>query len=327
MHCQDLELFKSYHYCNIGDFVNEIQHYRSAKNLLISKNKPSIIIDAASDARDLDWVKSITEEHKDSITAILIGDSDFAKQHADSNFKFFSIWGYRYNYCINQVPSKIINTRRSHKLSCLNRVPRMSRIYVYYLLSQMQWKNDVLLSFMGLSTNDTIGVDYGITLQEIEQELGSEVKDFFTKELTKFPISYDSLYKWQVCFDNSVSAYSDCYANICTETNCYYLCHSEKFFKALISGNIIFPLSCQHYLSSLLPVGIDINYDGINLTNIDQESDWKIRAQQLMQLVNTIYYDLEDIWYANEKKIQYNQEWLYSEEFQKETLKYVQEYI
>jgi hypothetical protein len=46
-----------------------------------------------------------------------------------------------------------------------------------------------------------------------------------------------------------------------------------------------------------------------------------------MQLVNTVYYDLEDIWYANEKKIQYNQEWLYSEEFQKETLKYVQEYI
>jgi hypothetical protein len=326
---RDFELFKEYLYLNAGNFSNLISHYHLPENIPQFQGKKSIVIDASSDPCSLDWVKTLIESHNKSgvISAVLINDKKFADQHQQENFRFFPVWAYRYANQSQQYQSRdFFSPQRNYKVSCLNRMPKLERAYTYYLLNQKTWRDEIFLSFAGL-TIDNNNNQGQLTVKEIEKNLGATVAEFFINELAKFPLSSEKEYQWTNCHRADSPAYTTCYSNLCTETGVSMFCPTEKTFKCIVSGTLIFPMANCGFLSALNDLGLDINYQGLNLDTIDSIQDWKSRARALVDLLDLRYQHIEDIWHNNRDQLQHNQQILMSKKIDDIILPNVQDHI
>lgn len=326
---RDFEIFKDHLYLNAGEFSNLLDQYHSPEKIPNLQGKKSIVIDAASDPWGLNWIKSLVEPHQESgiISAVLINDKKFAEQHQSLNFRFFPVWAYRYANQSQQYQSEIFfSGSRNHKVSCLNRVPKIHRAYIYYLLNQMFCKDEIFLSFAGLAL-DTGGHRVQITIEDIETLLGTQVAEFFINEMCKFPLSSEKNYQWNNCHDAESPAYTDCYSNLCTESSVKTFCPTEKTFKCIVSGTLIFPMASFGFSESLGDLGVDINYKGLDLNTIDSIQDWKSRAKSVVDLLNQRYSDIEDIWHHNREQLEFNQQILMSKKIDDIILPNIQDHI
>lgn len=331
MYFNDFEIFKNYCYVNVGKFSELLDFYKSPEKIPYYKGKKSIVIDAASDPWDLDWVKDIAARCCPSgvVSAILINDKVFADQNQHLNFRFFPVWGYRYCQWIQQYSNRdFFSNPRATRVSCLNRIPRLHRAYTYYLLNQLPWNKDVFLSFYGLQAGNHLNANFvELSLNYIETELGAEVANFFATQLEKFPITCQSNYNWDNCHDAATDAYTNCYSNICTESSHDNFCPTEKTFKCIASGTLIFPVACPNFVSLLTHLGLDINYTGMNLTAIDSITDWKTRTKLTIDLLDQLYYNIEDIWRLNLNQLQDNQQVLQSRQLESTILKNIKDHL
>jgi hypothetical protein len=331
MYLRDFEIFKNYCYLNVGKFSEFLDFYKSPDKIPYYTGKKSIIIDAASDPWDLTWVKDIAIRCKSSgiVSAILINDKLFADANQDLNFRFFPVWGYRYCQWIQQYSNRdFFHNSRATRVSCLNRIPRLHRAYTYYLLNQLPWCKDVFLSFYGLQAGNQLNANFvELTLGYIETELGSKVANFFANQIEKFPITHQAGYGWDNCHDAASNAYTDCYSNICTESSYDNFCPTEKTFKCIAAGTLIFPVACSNFVSLLTQLDLDINYTGMNLFEIDSIPDWKIRTQSVIDLLDQLYYNIEDIWRSNQDQLRSNQQVLQSKQLEYNILKNIQDHL
>lgn len=331
MYFRDFEIFKDYCYLNVGKFSELLNFYKSPDRIPGYAGKKSIVVDAASDPWDLNWVKDIAIRCKSSgiVSAFLINDKLFADENQDLNFRFFPVWGYRYCQWVQQYSSKdFLCNLRTTRVSCLNRIPRLHRAYTYYLLNQLPWSNDIFLSFYGLQAGNQINSNpVELSLSYIETELGTTVANFFANQIEKFPLSQQIDYDWNNCHDAAAAAYTDCYSNICTESSCDTFCPTEKTFKCIASGTLIFPIACPNFVSLLIHLGLDIDYAGMNLSTVDSITDWKIRTQLTIDLLDQMYYNIEDIWADSRDQLQNNQQVLQSKQLENTILKNIQDHI
>jgi hypothetical protein len=314
---------------NAGNFSNLLSQYHSPENIPELHGKKSIVIDAASDPWRLDWIKTLVKTHNKSgvISAVLINDKKFAEENAQENFRFFPVWAYRYANQSQQYRSRdFFSAQRSHKVSCLNRMPKLERAYIYYLLNQMTWRNEIFLSFAGLTVHNENNQGQ-LTIKEIKENLGEAVAEFFIDELPKFPLSSESNYRWTNCHLADSPAYTTCYSNLCTETGVSMFCPTEKTFKCIVAGTLIFPLANTGFLTSMNNMGFDINYKGLDLDTIDSIQDWKSRAHAVVDLVNQHYNNIEDIWHYNRDQLQHNQQILMSKKIDDIILPNIQDHI
>jgi len=326
---RDFTLFKDYFYICAGHFVKLLTHYQTPERIPDLKGKKSIVIDAASDPWGLAWIKDIVAPYQESgiISAILINDKKFAEKNQNFNFRFFPVWAYRCAALAQQYQSiDFFSHRRTHNVSCLNRMPKIDRAYIYYLLNQLSWHNEIFLSFAGLTV--TNGGNQGkITVEDIENTLGSAVAEFFIKEFPRFPLSSENNYQQTNCHRFDSPAYMDCYSNLCTETSITTFCPTEKIFKCIVSGTLIFPMASQNFVKSLNDLGLDIDYAGLNLSTVDSIEDWRSRARATVDLVNQHYNDIQDIWHNNRDRLRFNQQVLVSKKIDEIILPNVQDHL
>ena len=331
MYLRDFEIFKDYYYLNVGSFSEFLDFYKSPDKIPYYKGKKSIVVDAASDPWDLNWVKDIAIRCKSSgvVSAFLINDKLFADDNQDLNFRFFPVWGYRYCQWIQQYSNKdFFRSSRTTRVSCLNRIPRLHRAYTYYLLNQLPWRNDIFLSFYGLQAGNEINSNsVELSLSYIESELGPTVANFFANQLEKFPISRQIDYDWSNCHNAATTPYANCYSNICTESSYDTFCPTEKTFKCIATGTLIFPISCPNFVSLLTYLGLDIDYVGMNLSTVDSITDWKMRTQMTIDLLDQMYYNIEDVWADSRTQLQYNQQVLQSKQLENTILKNIQDHL
>lgn len=303
------------------------RHHQDTRSYLKEQAQGrDIVIDAVTDPYDINFAYSkIKEQNIDDIVTVLVQD------RADSNgqnFRWFPVWILK---AINQhrvidyaVPPDLWHSRSRH-LSCLNRVPKHHRFLTLYLLSQQSWFDQVYLSFGG----------YDPLNQGLDQS--AEMADFFTAEecawfqarRAEWPIKHDSSYQWCDVLgqhDPYTPAYSECYANLTTETEMDTFCVTEKTTKNLRTGCVFFAVAPQHHMSRVRSWGFDINYVGIDLT-YDSIKDWRERTHSVVQEVNRVYHELPDIWHTNLDRLKYNSELFHSDEFARTLLTDVEDLI
>lgn len=343
---RDFELFKDYFYVTADHFAKLLDQYQQPDRIPGYAGKKSIVIDAASDPWPLDWVKQQVQRCNSSgvISAILVNDKKFADQNQELNFRFFPVWAYRYAQQAQEfLGHDYFSQSRSIRVSFLNRMPKRHRIYAYYLLAQLPWHSDIFLSFYGLYRNKAnsnfsglsqerlSGDDSGMSVDMMGEHLESEMTNFFAKEIHKFPIVSQAVsqagYNWKDCYESDSPAYTDCFGNLCTETSVDMFCPTEKTFKCIHAGTLIFPISSSGFVSSLKNIGLDIDYTGLNLSSIDSIPDWELRTIATINLLDQLYYNLDDIWHANREHLQYNHQVLRSKQVDGILLKNIQDHL
>jgi hypothetical protein len=326
---RDFALFKNYFYLNAGDFAQLLTQYQTPDRIPGLDGKKSIVIDVASDPWNLNWIKDLVAPYQESgiISAILINDKKFAEQNHNFNFRFFPVWAYRCAELAQQYRfTDFFSHRRTHNVSCLNRMPKIDRAYIYYLLNQLSWRNEIFLSFAGLTVID--GDSQGkITIEDIKNTLGSVVAEFLISELSRFPLSSEKNYQQTNCHRFDSPAYIDCYSNLCTESGITNFCPTEKTFKCIVSGTLIFPWANTGFVESMHDLGLDIDYPGLNLHTIDSIQTWKSRAETIVNLLDQCYNNIQDIWHNNRDQLQYNQQILISKKIDDIILPNVQDHI
>jgi hypothetical protein len=312
---KDFDLFeKKYLYVNTGQFFKLLEEYGTADNIPGYSNKRTIVIDNASDPWGSSWIRPMVENTKPGvITAILCPDKKFVDENPDLNLRFFPVWVYRYTQQAQQYRYiNFFDKPRDHTVSCLNRMPKIPRIYTYFLLRQLDWHEKILLSFYGLTVDHTdekfLGPPQKITLQQIYDELGPSVGDFFEKEIARFPLTWQTDYQWTNCHSADTEAFANCYANVCTETAIEAFLPTEKILKCITSGMLIFPVACKNFLKLMMNLELDINYPGLDLEHIDTIADWRLRTLAMVQRLDQLHNQIPDLWNQNRHQLQDNQQ-------------------
>jgi hypothetical protein len=313
VYLNDFTLFQDkYLYLNTGNFLELLKKYKTIDNIPGYSSRRTFVIDNASDPWGCDWIKDVIEDNKPgAITAVLVNDKKFADENQHVNARFFPVWAYRYSQRFqdhDSIPS--LDKKRNHKVSCLNRIPKMHRIYVYFLLRQLRWNQEIFLSFFGLSADALLGdgaEPCQISLQQIQDELGKDVHDFFQKEIPHFPLSSQKDYDWSNCHQSDVAAFAECYANVCTESAVDVFLPTEKTFKCISAGMLIFPVANQNFVDSLGHLDLHVDYQGLDLAKIDCIADWKSRTLATVERLNQLYDQIEELWNTNRQQLTDNQ--------------------
>ena len=125
--------------------------------------------------------------------------------------------------------------------------------------------------------------------------------------------------------DHSVDhiAYTDSYMNIVTETSCKLTTpfFSEKTIKPLVSGQLFLMAGDQHSIKSLRALGFETFDHALNNHNYDNFFTYKQRIDSMVNLIDSVYENVESIYFDNIQAIQHNQEYVLSDLFRDRCLK------
>lgn len=240
---------------------------------------------------------------------ILIGDLEFARNHHDQGFRFFSFFWHWWHSWYHQLPvagtppvtPRPNWTKRTHRLSCLNRNSNYSRFVAMYELQQQSWFDDVHSSFGNV---DLVNQMCGHT----------DVRAWFHQNAHRFPYSKQHNYQGDNCWSVDVPAYALSYANLCTETYSQNIILSEKTIKPLVAGNLLFLCAMPLAVNQLRHMQFDMDFEGVN-QSYDTVPEWRPRIRAMIQEIDRIYHHIPDIWYANLDRLQRNCEWALSTDF------------
>lgn len=323
----DIDIFQKYHYINFGDFDSKLQLGISPKEILAGTGKKSIVIDAASDPWDIDHLKSSIRlvAPCQQISAVLVNSKKIANENQNLNFRFFPVWGIRYTHWFDNFGSNNVSwEEREHLVSCLNRVPHPHRILTYYLINQLSWADKIYMSFYGLSyPNSTKIFNF-----DIASNLGTNVAKFYELEKSKFPFSQQQNFDWGNCHDMRMPAYSKSFSNILTETSIDNFCPTEKTFKALSAGNLIFPITNVSFFEDMKSLGFDLDYAGLqNIVESSMQKNWVTRIKTLISSLDDLHKNIPEIWHLNKELLTYNRNRLTSKKFEQDILENVCDHL
>lgn len=287
------------------------------------KNQRPAFIDATTDPFTEKELVSVTRDHQlHRLAPVLVADRDMAVRNKDLNFVFYPLWILS---AIEKHTSRlqVDQFRRSWSLSCLNRIPRLHRFLTYYLLSRQPWFDQVYVSFAGIDPKQYV---YEITDINQLYALGSEVKNFFDTHSKDFPMTKDPAFDWISDMHEISPAYTECWANLATETSVQAFCVTEKTTKALRAGCLFFPVASASYIQQLEHMGFDFDFEYIDYS-FDQASSWQSRVAGCVDEIARVYKDLEEIWHANRARLQHNSDWFLSANALNYCLQDVRDYV
>jgi len=323
----DIDIFQKYYYINFEELLSKLQSGLSARELLAGSGKRSIVVDAASDPCDIDDLKSLIHSlapcHE--ISAVLVNSKKIATENQNLNFRFFPIWGFRYVHWLDNFSNNDVSWQeRDHLASCLNRMPHPHRILTYYLLNQLSWADKIYMSFYGLSYPQGTKIFNA----DIVSQLGTDVENFYKLEKSKFPLSQQQNFDWGTCHDMRTPAYSKSYSNILTETSIDNFCPTEKTFKALSAGNLIFPIANVSFFEDMKLLGFDLDYVGLqNIVESSMQENWVTRVKTIISSLDNLHKNIPEIWHANKELLMYNRNRLTSKKFKQDILENVRDHL
>lgn len=272
--------------------------------------------------------------------AFLVSDRSMADRYRHLNFRYFP---YFIAEGISQVKKphpyenpEINFDSRKNTLSCVNRFARFHRLYTYYKICQYANLSSTRISFTFLETNkppkNGILEPEPLSLEEMIEVARQwnfhtpEFDSWLRKQFSYLPIrieEYEPNTK-NDCWLKS-EAFSECYANIDTETYVIDFLPTEKTVKPLLAGCLFLPTASQHFMSKLETMGFDLKFQGIDYNVYDNEENWIKRIDKVIHLADKIYVSIPDIWQQNIQRLKHNRELFFTKALEDHVLQDVQD--
>jgi hypothetical protein len=224
---------------------------------------------------------------------------------------------------LNADRPRAINRHRQYKISCLNRMSRPQRLYVFYQLFHREYFGSSLISCRGLVDSYT---ESSLSLDSQEyQDLPKEVHDFFLKKNTFWEsIPGDATTQDYVTIYSSVGhpAYADSLLNIVTESTVAddMICLSEKICKPLRSQQLFTLVGNKDAMHLLRTMGFDCFDQDLDHHDYDKKPNWIYRIDSMLTLIDQKYQQLDEIYQRNRSGLEHNQQWFYSSNFREKLL-------
>lgn len=211
---------------------------------------------------------------------------------------------------ITQEEDTSFHDTRKYYASCVNRNPRMQRVFNIMELSKRPYFNDMYITFR----NDLLPA----LSQEIIDSFGQGFYDEFVAAYKLFPESkFDMMDELYHCSRVYEPGWADSYLNVATTAsidNDGFLC--EKVFKPFRAEQLFLFQAPPNTVAYLRSIGFDMMDDYIDHARYDGEQDWKKRTQLMLEVLDEIYDDIPNIFLATKARRVYNREYLKSQELE-----------
>jgi hypothetical protein len=250
---------------------------------------------------------------------IIFLTSNYDKDSKDNNIIFYPSWLLS-TRLMKKLP---IDIKRNNKVSCLNRIAKCHRFYLYYLLKEKKYFNDLVYTLQGMCSYDNnITWDNGsiVGLDHLPIKIKAELTKLDLNVTTKQVLDPNRAANDH---SNNHIAYTDSYMNIVTESS-YSLTtpfFSEKTIKPLVSGQLFLMAGDQHSVTSLNALGFETFDNSFNNHNYDNFFTYKQRIDSMVDLLDSVYENVESIYFDNIHAIKHNQEYALSDTFRNKFLK------
>jgi hypothetical protein len=210
---------------------------------------------------------------------------------------------------------------RSIKVSCLNRFPSAHRVYCFHELQKKKYSNEMMLSFYGLRDpylpmNEGHDI-YHSMYNAIPTNIKNEIAKLF---LYKEAIHNDDTWYYQNYMNFDHPAYLDSYLNIVTESSYDQCFFSEKSCKPLAAGQLFLQVNAKNSVDTLRYLGFECFDQYLNNHSYEIDDNFIVRIDAMLNLLDSIYPNIEELYFLNTKEILYNNEHLASESFRSKLL-------
>lgn len=218
---------------------------------------------------------------------------------------------------------------KDYKFSCINRIPKLERIWFYSKLHQRPFYKDTIATFQNKhpdydsKTLFIEGFDYDVEgaspetyYRRIDNETATYFKNVIHKTLphtTEFDTD-----KNQVFLDRTINhpAFNNAYVNIISEHLYDKTFLSEKTVKPLASAQLFLMAGPRGAVKHLEDMGFDTYRDYIDHDHYDHEADWQTRLQKMLDVAEDLSdQDLHAINNETITRRERNREYLFSFEF------------
>jgi hypothetical protein len=244
------------------------------------------------DLSDEPWRESLAEKLNEicerfKLQSYLIF-SHSLKYNYNPTFRNIVYMPHNYFDCVlgwdrNTALQSIDNNERQYFLSCLNRQPRINRIYNFLKIIGKPYFKEMLLSIHNL--NDGNSVYNSKDEQYISEWMEDTMWDEWNKLAPTLPTACTN------DLDIEHPAYHNAYLNLVTETfiqpNELFL--TEKIWKPIACGQMFLVLGPTGVLSYLNDIGFDTYNDIIDHDRYQHISQWKARIAAIHELLDELH--------------------------------------
>ena len=310
--------FKVPYYHDPGELVFNSDltlNYNFFEKLLT--NSP-VVIDLSLDPFNVKEINDLLNSRGINTDNIIFLTSNYDADSKD-NIIFYPSWLLA-TCLMKKLP---INIKRNNKISCLNRMAKCHRFYLYYVLKEKKYFNDLVYTLQGMrSYNDDITWDNGqiVGFDDLPRKIKAELKKLDLNVTTK---QVSDPNRAANDHSNDHIAYTDSYMNIVTESS-YRLAtpfFSEKTIKPLVSGQLFSMVGDQNSIKSLKALGFETFDHAFDNHNYDNFFTYKQRIDSMVNLLDSVYENIESIYFDNIQAIKHNQEYALSDTFRNQFLK------
>lgn len=243
-----------------------------------------LLINCSDHPYNLPTYNSKTKSH-------LVLDSDFTKQ----NYWPFHLLFSSYLACNEEVDLQRI---RPFLFNCINRSPRISRIYNTIKLKALDLPQMKLNWFHANEANGPVPA-----ADDIIKEIGQENYETFLQINTQAP-KYQPKTEYQLC--SSIDDYVDAYLNLVTESRLEPIGFlTEKIYKPIRAGQLFLIQGPPGAVKFLRDIGFDTFDDFID-HDYDSIADWKERTNYIHNELLRIHHDIKNIYFATINRRQKN---------------------
>lgn len=305
----------------------KVPYYHNPKNIIFNndfsinyeffeKLTPSspVVINLSLDPYNVKEINELLKLQGINTDKIIFLTSNYDLDSTYNNIIFYPSWLISSGRLLKKLP---INTKRNNKVSCLNRIAKCHRFYLFYLLKEKKYFNELIYTLQGMSSYDNnLTWDNGqiVGFDHLPPKIKSELKKLNLNVTTVQTSDPD-----KAANDHSVDhiAYTDSYMNIITETS-YNLAtpfFSEKTIKPLASGQLFLMAGDQNSINSLRALGFETFDHAFDNHKYDNFFTYKQRIDFMVELVDSVYENIESIYFDNIQAITHNQDYALSDRF------------
>jgi hypothetical protein len=160
---------------------------------------------------------------------------------------------------------------------------------------------------------------------EIYKDIPENIKEFF--ESTKYSkMTESNIQDWNELHDPNYAAFTDTYLNIITESTYFHSFYTEKTAKPLVSEQLFVMVGGSKSISNLKELGFNC-FDPLIDSGYDSIENWIERVDCVLKVLDTIYFDNEDIYFHYQKERKYNKEYFLSDSFRNKCLDQVRDLL
>jgi len=285
----------------------------------LPKNSP-VVINLSLDPHNAHQLNQLLKSRGIRTDQMIFLTSSYNIDSSDPNIIFYPSWLISTSLSLTKLPTDL---KRNYKISCLNRVAKCHRFYLFYLLKDKKYFNDLVYTLQGMSSyNDNLTWDNGqiVGFDDLPKKIKAELAQL---DLNVTTVQVPDIE--QASNDHSIDhvAYTDSYMNIVTETSHRLATpfFSEKTMKPLASGQLFLIAGDQNSINSLRALGFETFDHAFDNHNYDNFVTYKQRIDAMVELVDSVYENIESIYFDNIQAIQHNQDYAQSDAFRSSFLK------